>query len=601
MNNDRKLDRRKFIGTLGIVGMTAIGACNKSFLNVRPFGELDEGSIANQPGVEKLLIGAYAMLNNGRTGVNGWRGARWLFGSVASDDAHFGTTPTGTPEAMEIERYNCQPTNSFINRRWEILYSGVQRANDVINLLAKVPKGDISESEEKQIKAEAVFLRAVFHLQAAMLWGNVPYIDESISFNNKNYKVSNTVPIWPKLEADFDYASKNLMPTNTDAGRANSWAAKAFLAKVYMFEHKFKEARPLLEDIIKNGITAKGEKYALVQNYHDNFDASKKNNSESVFAIQMTVNGGVNGNNGTVSWGTGYAGPYGGPYPSYGFFQPSFSLVNSYKTDGVTGLPLIYNWNDFDIKNDQGLSSSDPFVPYTGTLDPRLDWTVSRRGIPLLDWGVNPGKSWVRFQDEQGPYLYYKNANPKSQPEARQRLSTSVNYVMIRFAHILLWAAEVEVEIGSLGKAEEYVNIVRKRAANSSGWVHKYVDDNNPSKGFSNIPAANYKINPYPNNYFNSKGKIFARDAVRFEEKIEWAMEGHRFFDLQRHDDGNGYMAGVLNGYLQHEQSVKNLHMDYMKGASFTDKVNKYYPIPQQQIDLSVKDGKPTLIQNKGY
>src|SRR5699024_7693052 len=143
---------------------------------------------ANRSGVEKLLIGAYATLNNGRTGSNGWRGARWLFGSVCSDDAHFGTTPTGTPAAMALERYNWEPTNPFLNYRWKILYSGVQRANNVINLLAQIPEGEISKSEETQIKAEAVFLRAVFHLQAAMLWGNIPYVDETITFNNKNYK-----------------------------------------------------------------------------------------------------------------------------------------------------------------------------------------------------------------------------------------------------------------------------------------------------------------------------------------------------------------------------------------------------------------------------
>ena len=72
--------------------------------------------------------------------------------------------------------------------------------------------------------------------------------------------------------------------------------------------------------------------------------------------------------------------------------------------------------------------------------------------------------------------------------------ASSVNYVMIRYADVLLWAAEAEIEVGSLDKAEDYVNMVRNRAAKPETWVHTYVDNNDPSKGFTNTPAANYKI-----------------------------------------------------------------------------------------------------------
>jgi hypothetical protein len=392
-----------------------------------------------------------------------------------------------------------------------------------------------------------------------------------------------------------------LAATSPNAGRANSWAAKAFLAKTYLFQRKFAEAKTLLNDIIANGVTTNGKKYALLSQYHDNWVPSKKNNEESVFAVQMSVNDGAGGSNGTAANGEGYAGPYGGPYPTYGFYQPSFSLVNSYKTDPNTGLPLINTFNDSNVTNDQGISSSTPFTPYAGTLDSRLDWTVGRRGIPLLDWGIMPGQSWIRQQGVAGPYLHIKNTNPKSEPGARENASTAVNYHMIRFADVLLWAAEVEVEVGSLAQAEIYVNQVRARAANPAGWLYSYIDNSNPGKGFSTIPAANYKVGLYTGQFVQN-GQAIARELVRFERKLELAMENHRFFDLQRYDNGSGYMANLLNAYIKHETTIPGYNFGYMIGAKFTKGKNEIFPIPQAQIDLSVVDGKPALLQqNPGY
>lgn len=584
-------------------------SCKKDFLEVPPKGALSESVLANKAGVNRLLIGAYSLLD-GVSESNTW--APWysavsnfVLGGIASDDAHKGSEYGDITDFEQVENYTATPVTSPFNEKWQALYAGVQRANDVLTVLAKVTDGSISGVEAKQIEAEARFLRAVYHFEAAKIWRNVPYVDETVSFANGNYNIPNTTLIWSKIEGDLQFAASNLTATKGDIGRANSWAARAFLAKAYMFQHKFSEAKTLLTDIIANGVTSSGQKYTLVDNFSDNFNPSKKNNSESVFAVQMSVNdnapNGLNGNAGDLlNFSSG------GPANCCGFYQPSFSLVNSFKTDPVTGLPLLDTWNDWDIKNDQGIASTTSFSPYDGPLDPRLDYTVGRRGIPYLDWGIMPGAIWIVSQSGMGPYISIKNIYYQADKATTYQsyggwaTATSNNYNMIRFADVLLWAAEAEVEVGSLAQAEIYVNQVRKRVANPKGKVYTYIDNNNPLQGFTNTPAANYKIGLY-SGQFAAQGKDFARKAVRFERKLELAMEGHRFFDLQRYDNGTGYMADVLNAYITHETSIPGYNFLYMNGAKFIKGKNEIYPIPQRQIDLSMQDGTATLKQNPNF
>jgi hypothetical protein len=587
----------KLILTGVVVFFLSLSACKEEFLEKDPIGSINEDILATKSGINGVLIGAYSLLDGvGATGGSFWSSLTVL-SSMASDDAHVGTEPNGL--LASYEAYTHDPTSSSTNERWQFVYAAVQRTNDVLRLLPKVP--GLTDEEVNQIKAEAQFLRAVYHLEAAKLWKNVPYLDETVNYEAGNYNVSNTEPIWPKIEADFKFAADNLTDTKADVGRANKWAAKAFLAKAYMFQHKFAEAKPLLAEIIASGVTANGKKYALAEQYIDNFRTDKKHGPEAVFTVQMSVYDRANGANGNAA--DMYNGPYGGP-PSccFGWLQPSFDLVNAYQTDPATGLPLLDTYNATPVKNDQGLPSATPFTPHEGTLDSRLDWVVGRRGIPYLDWGIHPGMAWIRQQNTGGPYSVIKNIAWQARIATdRENANTNNPYNMIRFADVLLWAAEVEVEIGSLAEAERYVNLIRARAANPAGWVKKYIDNASPLKGFTNEPAANYKVGLYTGQ-FEQKGQDFAREAVRFERKLELALEHHRFFDLQRYDKGTGYMATLLNKYLTHEANVPlYFNQDYMKGAFFTKGKNEVYPIPQAQIDLSMTAGAATLKQNPGY
>jgi hypothetical protein len=153
-----------------------------------------------------------------------------------------------------------------------------------------------------------------------------------------------------------------------------------------------------------------------------------------------------------------------------------------------------------------------------------------------------------------------------------------MNYTIIRYADVLLMAAEAEVEAGSLMKAMEYVNMVRARAANATFWV-KNVDTGDDE--------ANYEIAEYT----SFPDKAYATSAVRFERKLELSGEGHAFFDLVRW----GIAADYLNDYLAFEGSKL---VTKFGGASFTACKIEYYPIPQTQIDIQ---GPDVLTQNPGY
>ena len=155
---------------------------------------------------------------------------------------------------------------------------------------------DISSADVTRITAEAKFLRAHYHFDLAKFFGNIPYIDETISYAAGNYLVPNggNAAALAKIEADMLYAYQNLPETmSTGVGRANKWAAAAYLGKIYMFEKKYAEAKAVLTAVITSGKTSLGVKYALLPKFGDVFDPAKKNGSEHVFSVQMTVNDGT--------------------------------------------------------------------------------------------------------------------------------------------------------------------------------------------------------------------------------------------------------------------------------------------------------------------
>jgi len=544
-------------------------------------------------------VGAYSLLdgvgsgNVGRTSTS----SNYVFGGITSGDAVKGTDAGDQPEQTYIEQFNWLSDNSYFFGKWWGMYDGVARANEAMLLAQSADVKDMTDAEKAQVVAEAKFLRGHFHFEAKKMWNKVPYISETVYKREdpNSTKIPNTADIWPNIEKDFSDAAAVLPATQSQKGRATKWAAMTYLAKAYMFQKKFAAAKTLLEDVYKNS----GKK--LVPNYHDNFRTTGNNNAESIFEVQFSVNDGSTGNNGNA--GDGLNWPYNASSPGRGccgFYLPSQNLVNAFKTT-ADGLPMIGDkkdgtadtYNNVDLPNDQGLASSVAFnLDKSIPVDPRLDWTVGRRGVNFLDWGIMPGQNWIRDQGYSGPYIgkkwMYYLGEEGSTTHSTSRRSVNNNFRMLKFSSVVLWLAECEAELGNLAAAETYVNMIRSRAKTGS------VQD----------ASVNYVVNPYPAGTFAAKGKDYSMNAIYMENRLEFAMEGHRFFDLVRW----GIAAPYLNKYLA-EESKSGTDMSgrtynkrlYLVGRSFAAGKNDYFPLPNDEILNSQKDGKPTLTQNPGY
>ena len=646
------LYRTASAGFLIVAAALMLSACD-SFLEVPPKGALSGSVVENEKGVETLLIGAYSALNptNGGTAsaANGdsWMSdpSHWPYGAVASDVAQKGSVPNDQTEVNPIQRNEFDATNSYFDGLWSNRYEGVSRANGVLQALSNAQ--NISEATATRIEAEARFLRAYFYFDLKKNFDNVPLISDTTANFNQPNNIEGEI-IWPQIEADLQFAYDNLPEEQVDQARANSWAAAAYLAKAYVYQEKWEQAKNLFDTIIADGVTASGVSYDLAELYSHNFNGVMQgaDNPEIIFSVEMTGDDGTGSI--TNSW-TGYTlnYPHGvAPFRCCGFFLASHDLVNSFKTtpEGLPrpdGFTQSFNGMGAVLKNDQGVAATTQWAPpASASLDPRLDWTVGRRGVPFHDHGPHQGKRYIRGSNSHyaGPYSMKKHIwRRANQGEVYNGNSwapgTGVDYPAMRFADVLLMAAEAEIQSssGSVQQAMEYVNRVRERAANTAGFVDNRMneayalavvdseaamlstnpnpfewvvrtDENatytylgtGPASDLSNWnkypnPADSYNIEPYTMSEFQASPGPLRR--VHFERKLELAAEGHRSYDLKRW----GRAATRMNEYYDYQGALT----DDVAGATFTEGCFTF-PIPQTQIDNSVVEVEPRLTQNPG-
>jgi hypothetical protein len=578
--------------------LATLSTCRKSFLEIEPAGDLSQFNLATNEGINSLLIGSYSMLDGVSSDALGWETAssNWLFGSIRGLEANKGAdSGDSNYDINAIQTFTDQGLYSvnisFMNQKWIEEYEAISRCNSAIRVTDQaLNSGKISKSNADLFLKQARSLRGWFHFEAWRLWAKIPYIDE----NSDHSAVTNKEDIISKIIEDLQQGTT--LPDNMgQVGKFNGTVVKVLMAKALMqMNHDYAGALTLLLQA-QNGTKPDGSPIGLAPTYGEIFDIVNRNGIEAVYTVQYSVNDGSSGSNGGMGEVLNF--PYktgASPGGCCGFYQPTQEFVNSFRTS--SGLPLLdYTYNNIPVKNDEGLTANpakDPttglayvdnaFVPDAGPLDPRLDWSVGRRGIPYWDWGLHTGSDWVRDQSYGGPYSPKKQVYKRSQEGKFTEVGswtsgfTANGYRMIRFADIILLIAECQIETGDLPGALKNINLVRSRAANPDGFVKK-ID------GIT--PAANYNIKPY----VSFPDLTYARNALRMERKLEFGTEGHRWFDLNRW----GITVEELNRALVYEKTMpwgRNLYGEAIVGPE-----DVTYPIPQIQIDMS----NGNLVQNR--
>ena len=562
---------------LGAIFAMSVGlvACSEDFLERPPLGTLNEGTLQSADGVELLCTSAYGALHSPNAsswfetflggGCNGW-----LYSDVRSDVAYKGgggIADCANFHAMEVFN-GVYPQHDHINGKWFNLYASVQRAQSALRVLNNLT--DEEFPARKSRIGEMKFLRSLFFFDLHRLFNRIPYFDENVAIG-EYVEVSNVEytreELLDKIAKDLEQAALLLPEFQTEVGRVNKYAAKALQAKVLLYRAYEHDANYSVKNInreILNQVVTLCEEleghYSLLADFQHLDLIAYDNGIESVFEIQFSHDDGTTLHR--TSWMYALCSPTAAKYAGCGFFQPSQNLVNSYRTD-ENGLPLLDDYNSVSIiTREDGLNNN---------VDPRLDFVVGRPGIRWKTYTTETyGDNWVRDAGTYGKYGCKRHLISPEDPAMWELGMCDLNWDIIRYADVLLWKAEALIELDRHAEALPIINQIRERAKKSS-----YVKDwTNPTAN-----AAKYVIDTYKDGVNCNWTKEYARKALRHERKIEFAMEGDRFFDLVRW----GVAADVMNEYF----AAERMHRPYMGEATFTHGKDEYLPIPSAQIELS--------------
>lgn len=554
------IQRKNIIKSVLLVGLfLQLSSCSNDFLEEETYGEVNPSEMTTAANVERAIISAYSVLNgqiDGASNAYNSPDSNWSFGDVTSDDCYKGGGGTGDQNNIhQMEIFNTNSTTVDIVRKWMALYEGVKRSNEAMSLLNA--STDFDAALKVQRTAELHFLRGHYYFELKKIYNQIPYIDETAT-TVADYAKSNTIftsaELWGKIEEDFKQAYNGLPEQQAKKGRPTKIAAKAYLVKCYVFEKKWQLAYDASTEIMSSN-------FGLLDDFQQVFLPENDNSKEIIFAVQHSIKDGQASNyNGSI--GDRLTAPGGPFYAQYGFHRPSQNLVNAFKTNSL-GLPQEDNIN----------------VTITDNIDPRLDITVGRPGIPYKDLGIVYSDTWARDLATYGAFGPKKRIVSAKSPYYLTvwPYVNALNYYIIRYAEVILWRAEAAVEINKPEEARGLVNQIRQRAANSS-FVKTL-------EGSAN--AANYRIQTYTLPWANQTA---ARTAVHLETRLELAMEGHRFFNLVRWGDADA----VINNYF----TIEKTRRTHLTNAFFTKDKNEYFPIPQSYID-GFAAGE--ITQNSGY
>src|SRR5258708_4246252 len=533
-------------------------------LEKTPDGSLSQAQISTPANLDGLVTAAYAWLGNDHyTDPNFF----WPTGNIRGGDAHKGGNGPG-----DVYYYHLLTLFNLVtaapqdidaaNRYWIRWFDGISRVNTALSAINPVSAGDYPAKTSRI--GELHFLRGVFYFWLKIHFDRVPYYDETVPptaiISNR---AMTSQQLWDAIAADFTTAMANLPKTQSQVGRANYYAAEAYLAKTLLYQayvqdpathavvsidqSKLAQVVSLVTDLENSG------QYSLLPDYSQNFLPQYDNTPESIFAIQRSVNdGSAQGNGGRGTFGSALNYPVGDSgFGCCGFHIPSPDFINSFKT--LNGLP-------FDGYNGAGPAADYSFTNgnyATQPIDPRLDHSVNIQGKPFKyctiagPTCIHDGDNWAR-----DPGFYGSNIGMKdlvSRDSSALVLNgpffiSSMNTVLIRYAHLELFQAEALIELnhGSLGVS--IINALRARAAASTANLN------------TNPPAAAvflYDVKPYP----PFADQATARKALRNERRLDMGLERLPFFDLVRW----GIAKQTLDRYFADE----SLRRPYLIAASF--------------------------------
>ena len=544
--------------TLGVMATSC-----SDLLDTVPQGQFTAEQIDDKS-VEGLVASAYAGLEAHFYGNNeafAGPSTNWIF-DVRSDDAYKGGGGTSMEENIHLlEVSELTSDNVSCLNKWQNNYYAISRVHNA--MLALQQSSSVNNAD--QIMGELKTLRAWYYFDLIRVFKRIPYFTEGEDVNTKANDEYTREQIFDFIKKDLKEAIDVLPAQKSAAGRITKTTAQAIMAKVCAFVSDWAGVKEYAGAVISSG------QYALFNNFGDISKIECNNGSESIFALQCSTAS----NNAHINWSNLLNCTYseGNLYGAGDdFFYASQNLVNAYRTDPQTGLPYL----------DGSFNSENVTENYNGTLDPRLDFTVGRIGFPWR--GHTYTMKWCRAYEVYGEY-----SNKKGWPAPEQAFAawpwgcSSLNFMFIRYADILLLKAEALIELAAgnnaatdqdLVEARDLINQVRQRAKNSIDGSYS-PQDLDPSK-------ADYYVELYPTTGDGNLAwtKDRARIALRMERRLELALEGNRWFDLMRWGDDT--LIKTMNTYMEEESELR----PYYKGRSVS--ANEIFmPVPLAEIDNS--------------
>jgi len=570
---------------LPLVGVGGLLTSCDDFIDVEPKGVIDEKLAGSQP--EEMVTAAYAMLGNC------WYTYPfnlWPYGDVSSDDAlkgGSGTTDTGY-HPMEVWS-TLTSTPGELDELWYRLFCNISRCNRALVSLRDYGESKLGADLTRQREAEVLFLRAHSYYKLIQMFRKVPWVDEQVYENNAQEQTRNDEftyeELMQKVIADFQTAFDVLPATQAEGGRANKIAAASYLAKCYLvlawgdgYEATTGVGhinQDYMNKVVEYTDVVKNSNYGYLEDFGDIFLPEYKNSKESIFAVQTSDKADDNTNFGRANWSNMLNGCWGIWSCGWDFHKPTQNLVNAFKTKD--GLPMFDDYNKVTAYPQMGAPTSQKW-------DPRLFHTVGMPTFPYkYEAEYTMTKDNSRTPNTYGYYTSLKEVPQRSKGETYDSpwQAFAMNDYVFRYTDVMLMRAEALVELNRLSEARTIINDIRQRAKNSIGKHISYAADQ-------------CEIALYPESYFQTKDQ--ARQCLRWERRLEMAMENGRFFDLRRW----GIASQTLNKFFETEQTVEydgQTYAQYYKDAHFSAGKNEYYPVPYNQLYYV-----PGLYsQNTGY